>query len=161
MKLGRRSLEPRNPHYADEVQRLFTRAPFIAALGLRLAAASPGRCETVMALEPRHLQQDGYVHAGVQATMADHSAGTAAATLVAAAELVLTAEFKINFLHAARGDELLCRAQVLKAGSRLIVAESEVFCLADGERRLTAKAMVTLAVVPKRPADGAGDGDDA
>jgi uncharacterized protein (TIGR00369 family) len=147
-------VKARNPHYADEVRRLFDSAPFIAAIGLRLVEMAPGSCETLIHLDRRHLQQDGFVHAGVQATMADHSAGTAAASLIGAGELVLTAEFKINFFEAARGDELRCQARVLKSGSRLIVAESEVFCLGDGKRRFTSKAMVTLAVVPKRRSRG-------
>jgi uncharacterized protein (TIGR00369 family) len=142
-------VKARNPHFADEVRRLYDSAPFIGAIGLCLVDLAPGSCETLIRLERRHLQQDGFVHAGVQATMADHSAGTAAASLIGAGELVLTAEFKINFLEAAQGEELRCRARVLKPGSRLIVAESEVFCLGGGARRFTAKAMVTLAVVSK------------
>ena len=69
--------------------------------------------------------------------------------LIAADEYVLTAEFKINLLRAARGDRLHCIGTVLKPGRRLIVAESEVF---DGDpqgARLVAKATVTLAVMKK------------
>ncbi len=54
------------------------------------------------------------VHAGVQATIADHTAGGAATTLIDKGQFVLTVEFKINLLRVTRGDSLLCRAQVLK-----------------------------------------------
>jgi uncharacterized protein (TIGR00369 family) len=114
---------------------------------LNLTAIAPGRCETTLDLQERHLQQDGVVHAGVMATMADHTSGTAGASLIAKGAYVLTAEFKINFLEAARGDRLNCIGKVLKPGRRLIVAESEVFCRAAAGSRLVAKAMVTLAVV--------------
>ena len=136
----------------DEVSRIFANAPFIADLGIRLESSGPGACTTVLPLERRHLQQDGYVHAGVQATIADHTAGAAAASLVKEGQYVLSAEFKINLLRAARGERLVCRAKVLKAGSQLIVAESEVFCVASGEERLVSKATVTLAVMSPRPA---------
>jgi uncharacterized protein (TIGR00369 family) len=135
-----------------EIDRLFETAPFIKHLGLKLGTIAPGRCETVLVLEPRHLQQDGLVHAGVLATVADHTSGSAGASLVEAGEYVLTAEFKINLLRAARGNCLHCIGTVLKPGRRLIVAESEVF---DGDPaigKLVAKATVTLAVMTKPPA---------
>jgi len=139
----------RNPEYDAEVRRVFDRAPFVRDLGIALLDFEPGHCNTQLPLKEKHLQQDGYVHAGVQATIADHTAGTAAATLLAPDKLILTAEFKINLLRAAKGDSLYCRAVVLKPGAQLIVAESEVFCETDGKADLVAKATVTLAVVDK------------
>jgi len=63
----------------EALERLFFAAPFIANLGIHLVSIAPGRCETTLDIEPRHLQQNGFVHAGVQSTMADHTAGAAAA----------------------------------------------------------------------------------
>lgn len=133
-----------------EVKRIFTSAPFIAALGIQLESVGHGECTTVLPLEARHLQQDGFVHAGVQATMADHTAGAAAASLIREGQFVLTAEFKINLLHTAKGQRLICRAKVLKPGAQLTVVESEVFCVASAQERLVSKATVTIAVVNSR-----------
>jgi uncharacterized protein (TIGR00369 family) len=135
-----------------EVRRIFERAPFIADLGIQLESLAPGECRTVLEIQPRHLQQDGYVHAGVQATVADHTAGAAAATLIGEGQMVLTAEFRISLLRAARGDRLRCAARVLKPGRQLTVVESEVFCIAADGERLVSKATVTLAVVAGRSA---------
>jgi uncharacterized protein (TIGR00369 family) len=132
-----------------EIHRLYEAAPFIRTLGMELAAIAPGRCETVLTLAKHHLQQDGVVHAGVLATMADHTAGTAGATVIGPEAYVLTAEFKINLLRAALSDRLHCIGTVLKPGRRLIVAESEVFDGPPENDRLVAKAMVTLAVMTK------------
>lgn len=132
-----------------EIERLFETAPFIRELGMKLVAIAPGRCETGLLLAERHLQQDGVVHAGVLATMADHTSGTAGASIIGADEYVLTAEFKINLLRAARGERLHCIGTVLKPGGRLIVAESEVFDGDPRNARLLAKAIVTLAVMTK------------
>jgi uncharacterized protein (TIGR00369 family) len=132
----------------DGMAKVFS-APFINALGLELVSANPGDCETVLRLRPDHLQQNGFVHGGVHAAVADHTAGAAAATLLGPEELVLTAEFKINLLRAAKGELLRCRARVLKGGSTLSVAESEVFCETAGDSVLVAKALVTLAVVSR------------
>ncbi|OFV87840.1 MAG: phenylacetic acid degradation protein PaaI, partial [Acidobacteria bacterium RBG_16_68_9] len=124
----------------EEVNRVLTSAPFIASLGIQLESVGRGECSTVLPLAHQHLQQDGFVHAGVQATMADHTAGAAAASLVAKGQLVLTVEFKINFLRSAKGPRLLCRSKVLKSGAQLTVVESEVLCGAPGKERLVSKA---------------------
>ncbi len=134
--------------FREKARTIFARAAFVADLGIRLQDAGPGWCESVLEVAPRHTQQDGYVHAGVQATIADHTAGGAAGTLAAEGDLVLSVEFKINFLRPALGERLLCRAAVLKQGKTLHVAESEVYAERDGNRKLVAKAMVTLALVP-------------
>lgn len=142
-------MDIRNPAYRAAVTEIFDRAGFIRDLGLRVLDTGPGWCESGLDLEPRHLQQHGYVHAGVLATVGDHTAGAAGTTLVEAAECVLTAGFQVNFLRPARGDRLRCRSQVLKPGRTLIVVESEVHADRGGETRLAAKSTVTLAVVAK------------
>ncbi len=140
----------RNPDFAVEAERVFYQAPFVRELGFQLVSLEAGRCETRLILQDKHLQQDGYVHAGVQATLADHSAGTAAATLLAENQIILTAEFKVNLLRAAKGERLRCRAWVLKPGANLIIAEAEVYCVSDDIAELVSKATVTLAVVDSR-----------
>lgn len=134
----------------EEIERIFHSAPFIKNLGLRLDSVSAGECRTSLVLSEQHMQQDGYVHAGVQASVADHTAGTAAATLIGEGQSVLSAEFKINLLRAAKGSELSCIARVLKNGKTLTVVESEVYCGTKDEILLVSKATVTLAVIGKR-----------
>ena len=97
----------------------------------------------------------------MQATLADHTAGTAAFTLVRADQIVLTAEFKINFLRPARGTQLICRSSVLKPGRQLTVVESEVFCVNNHEERLVSKATVSIAVVTALPEGPSGNNNPA
>jgi 2-(1,2-epoxy-1,2-dihydrophenyl)acetyl-CoA isomerase len=149
-----RGVETRNPEYMTFVEDLFEKAAFIADVGYRLVDASPGRCDSELRVLPRHLQQDGYVHAGVQATMADHTAGAAAGTLIARGEQLLTVEFKINLLRSGRGERLVCEARVLKPGRTLIVVESVVYGLEGEKRALTSKATVTLAALEGRASEG-------
>lgn len=131
-----------------DVSSIFERAAFVQHLGIRVTRQDEGACDTAMTVRPEHLQQDGYVHAGVIATIADHTAGGASATLLTEAQGVLSIEFKVNMLRPAKGDELLCRAKVLRGGRTISVTESEVFTRSAGtEEKLVAKASVTLAVV--------------
>ena len=131
----------------EKLNELFRRAPFIADLGMELGSLGSGECITALTIEPRHLQQNGFVHAGVLAAMADHSAGAAAFTMAGERSHVLTAEFKVSLLRAARGERLRCQSKVIKAGRRFSFVESEVYCETSGEESLIAKASATMVVV--------------
>jgi uncharacterized protein (TIGR00369 family) len=128
-------------------KELFRSAPFIVELGLKLESFGAGECVTSLNLEQRHLQQNGFVHTGVQATMADHTAGAAAGTLAEEGHHVMTVEFKISLLRAAKGEHLVCRAKVIKPGRKFSFVESEVFCMSLGEERLVSKASATMAIL--------------
>ena len=106
-----------------------------------------GCFQSSVKIEDQHRQQDGFVHAGVIGTMADHTAGYAAFTTVAEEFQILTIEFKVNFLKPAHGEALVCRSKVIRGGNTIIVSESEVFDIRKGNKILVAKAMVTLMSV--------------
>jgi len=128
----------------DNVRSIFDKADFLRHLGIELTAVGDDWCESQMPVADYHRQQHGYIHAGVLATIADHTAG-GAARAVSGERDVITIEFKINFLRPAIGERLRCRARVLRAGKSIIVSEAEVFALKDGEEKLVAKATETLS----------------
>lgn len=132
------------------IQQGFRDAPFMAHLGVQLEDIGRGWCEASLELQAWHLQQTGVAHAGVVAALADHCAGAAASTELESGQFVVTAEYKINLLRGARGERLFCRAEVLKRGQSLTVAEAEVFAEAGGQRTLVAKLMATLSVIAGR-----------
>ncbi len=125
-------MEPTNPAYKDFVKAQFSSAAFIQHLGIELIDFGPGWTETRVGVKPEHMQQDGFVHAGVIATLADHSSGMAAGTLCPPGRKVLTVEFKMNLLRPGTGAELKCRAEVVRPGRTLTVTEAKVFAL-DGK----------------------------
>jgi uncharacterized protein (TIGR00369 family) len=132
---------------ASLVKRIFEQAQFIRSLGIELIAFGDGWCETRVAVTPTLEQQHGFVHAGVLMTLADHTCGAAAATMVAEGQDVITVENKVSFLRPAVGAVVFCRGEVLRAGKRLIFTEGEVTIERDGERLIVAKASSTLAVI--------------
>ncbi len=134
------------------IQQGFRDAPFMAHLGVQLEDIGRGWCEASLELQAWHLQQTGVAHAGVVAALADHCAGAAASTELEPGQFVVTAEYKINLLRGARGERLFCRAEVLKHGQSLAVAEAEVFAESGGQRTLVAKLMATLSVITGKAA---------
>ena len=121
---------------------------FPAYCGFEVVRVAYGQFESNLKIRPDHRQQDGFVHAGVIATMADHTAGYAAYTTVSEEFRILTIEFKINYFRPATGDAVVCRSSVISNGKKIIVSESEVFSISEGRERLVSKAMVTLMAVP-------------
>jgi uncharacterized protein (TIGR00369 family) len=106
-----------------------------------------GYFQSRVQIREHHRQQDGFIHAGVMATMADHTAGYSAFTIVPEEFQILTIEFKINFLRPAYGSTLICRSNVIREGQQIIIAESVVFDKREGEEVAVAKALVTLMAV--------------
>jgi len=121
---------------------------FPAAIGFEVERAEYGIFESRLKIRSDHSQQDGFVHAGVIATMADHTAGYAAYTTVSEAFRILTIEFKINFFKPAVGKHIVCRSKVVNNGKKIKVSESELFSLNENQEKLIAKAMVTLIAIP-------------
>jgi uncharacterized protein (TIGR00369 family) len=121
---------------------------FPAYCGFEVDRVAYGRFETRLKIRPDHRQQDGFVHAGVIATMADHTAGYAAYTTVSEEFRILTIEFKINYFRPAAGEAVVCRSKVINNGKKIIVSESELFSISGGREQLVSKAMVTLMAVP-------------
>lgn len=117
---------------------------FIKDVGFKVVHLERGYMESQLKIKNRHRQQDNYIHAGVLATMADHTAGYAAFTLVPDDHRILTIEFKINFLQPAYGHTLICKSIILREGGQIFVAESEVFDHRKDGKEMVAKAIVTL-----------------
>src|SRR5665647_1253264 len=83
-------------------REMFLRASFIQWMGIELETIEKGVCETKLTVTKEMLQQDGFAHAGIVTTLADHSCGGAVGSLLGTGEHVLTAEFKTSFLRAAK-----------------------------------------------------------
>src|SRR5579864_3880481 len=130
------------------VERIFQDAQFIRSLGIELTSCGNGWCEARLKVASTLQQQHGFVHAGALMTLADHTCGGAAASTMAEDRDVITVETKVSFLRPALAQELICRAEVLRAGKNLVFVEAEVMVEGEKGRLMVAKASSTLAVIP-------------
>jgi uncharacterized protein (TIGR00369 family) len=136
----------------ETLRGFYQLSPFMQDLGVEPTAVSPGRVTAVLTLADRHRPHSGHAHAGVQTSLADHTMGSAAQTLVPEGFWVLTADLKLSLLRPADGERLVCEAWVLKPGRTLSFTEAEVWAERGAERSLVMKASATMAVVPRQRA---------
>ena len=139
-----------NPQFREKTLEAFQTQPFARHLGMEGADAGEGWFEVQLPIGPDHGQHDGVVHGGVIATLADTCAALAAHTLAAPHEQVLTVEFKISYLRAARTGTLRGRGMVLRQGRTLTASEAEIFAEGQDTSVLVAKALATVALVAER-----------
>ena len=130
----------------ESARGFFAASPFMVDLGIVPIAVDEGMVTTELLLQRRHMQHLGLAHAGVMATMADHSMGAAAQTMAPEGHWILTAELKTSQLRAGRGERLICEARVIKPGRTISFTEASVWAEAAGARTLVMRASATMAV---------------
>ncbi|AZI43356.1 PaaI family thioesterase [Deinococcus psychrotolerans] len=116
-------------------------------IGVRLRSFAAGTVEIELDLRPDLTQHHGQAHGAVIGYLADTVSAWAAASLGGD---VVTAEYKLNFLTAARGEVLWARGEVLRAGKRQAVVRSDVYSLRGEEQTHVATALATIAVIGPR-----------
>lgn len=126
----------------------------MTTLGARLVHVAPGEVDLAFDARPDLLQQNGYLHAGVVAAIADSANGYAAFTLAPPGTDVLAVEFKINLLAPARAASFVARGRVLRAGRTLTVCRADVHERDGDGARLVATMQSTIIVRPLRTGSG-------
>ena len=133
------------------IRESFSRQRHMATLGVPIAHIGPGAVDLAMPYDARFCQQNGFLHAGAVASLADSANGYAAYTLAPPETDVLAVEFKINLLEPARGTGFVARGRVLRPGRTLSVCRADVVTADPGER-LIATMTSTIIVRPLRRA---------
>lgn len=136
----------------DEERIAFLKKDFLTGFpsfcGFEVIRIQFGAMETKLKICQEHLQQDGFVHAGVLATLADHTAGYASFSTVSEHYRILTIEFKMNYFKPCTGELAVCKAKVINNGKKIKVVESEIFSYNKDIEKLVAKGTFTQMAVP-------------
>lgn len=147
---------PQDPGYERRIADSFARQGAMVHLGAELVAVRAGEVDIRLLYRHEVSQQHGFFHGGVVAAIGDSAAGYAAYSLMPGDASVLTVEYKINLVAPARGDALLARGRVVKAGRTLTVAAAEIFAVASGRETLCAVMQETLICLHGKPDTPAG-----
>lgn len=120
-------------------------------IGAELVKVEKGFCEIHLPYKAELTQQDEFIHAGIVGAIADSAGGYAAYTMMEKSASVLTVEYKLNLLAPARGEALIARSKVVKAGRTITVCNSEVYAKTGRKEKLCATATVTLIALKRNP----------
>jgi uncharacterized protein (TIGR00369 family) len=140
---------PADPDYEGRVRASFARQELLNTLHGKIAFISPGELHIEAPFDERFTQQDGFLHAGIVATLMDSACGYAAYTLMPADSRVLSVEFKVNFLNPARGERFRAEGRVAKSGRTVSVCEGKLFALENGKSSLVAMMQATMICLRK------------
>jgi uncharacterized protein (TIGR00369 family) len=124
----------------------FHETPFNRALKFEIVRQDEVATEVSMPVDEWLTQENGVVHGGIIASLADTAAVHALAGSLNESERMTGIEFKINFLRPTRldGGNLVARAAIVKRGKTISLCEVDV--RQNGE--IVAKGLFTYIVLP-------------
>jgi uncharacterized protein (TIGR00369 family) len=138
------------PEVETRVRASFGRQRLMTTIGALVDEVATGRVVLRLPFRDDLTQQHGYLHAGTIAALADSACGYAALTLMPLDAAVLSVEFKVNMLAPAKGDAIVARAEVIRAGRTIMVCRADVVALLGAEEKLVAAMQGTMMVVRDR-----------
>ena len=116
------------PTRREIIQQFVPNSPLVQHLGMRLEAIEDGRAELVLPFRPELATMDDIVHGGAIASLID-TAGMAATWSDDTEPESLagsTVTLNVNYVAAARGQDLTATASVVKRGRSMVFSEVRV-----------------------------------
>lgn len=141
-----------NPGFERAVKGTVLSMPAARHLGFEFGRVVPGEVEIIQPCRKELTQHDGFFQAGVLGSLADFAGGSAAGTLLPAGWANMTIDYTVKILAPARGERLVARGRVIKAGRTLTVAAADVFSADGTAETLCATAIVTMRNINLAPA---------
>ncbi len=129
------------------IHKSFDQQRVMKLINAKLIKIAPGEVHIELPFHEEITQQNGYIHAGIITTVVDSACGYAAYSLMNPGSSVLSVEFKVNFLHPAKGEKFLAIGKVIKPGRTLTVCSGEMRAVNDGEMKLVALMQATMIAV--------------
>jgi uncharacterized protein (TIGR00369 family) len=145
------AFQSRDPDYERSVRESFSKQAVMATIGASLRSVEAGRIEIELPHRADLTQQHGFLHAGIVTTVLDSACGYAAFSLMPAGAGVLSVEFKVNLLAPAKGEVLIARGRVLRAGRTITVCQADGVMREGSEETPVATMLATIMTVLARP----------
>jgi len=132
--------------FEDTVRATFAGQRLLALMGAELVRVAAGEVDIALSFRDDLAQQNGSLHAGTVAAIADTACGLAALSMMDAGSNVVSVEFKLNLLVPAAGERFLARGRVVRPRKNITFTEGEV--IADGSKTV---ATITATMMQRRP----------
>ena len=147
-------MKPLDPGFEPRVRASFAAQQFMTRLGASIDRIEPGRVDIRLPMRADLTQQNGFLHAGAIASVADSACGYAALSLMPAGADVLSVEFKINMLAPATGEAIVARGVVIRAGKTIMACRADVVSLTGTTEKLVAAMQGTMIVANQKGGNG-------
>lgn len=144
------TFQAKNPDFERQVRESFARQQLMHTLGAAMTSVEPGQIEIELPYRADLTQQHGFIHAGAVASVLDSACGYAALSLMPAGAAVLSIEFKVNLLAPARGERLIARAQVKRAGRTITVCTADAYAVEGEASKVVATMVATMMCIQGR-----------
>jgi uncharacterized protein (TIGR00369 family) len=139
-------MKSQDPGYEARVRASFAKQQLMTSIGASIDEVTPGRVSLRLSFRDDLTQQHGFLHAGTIAALADSACGYAALSLMPPEADVLSIEFKVNMLSPAKGDAIVARGTVIRAGRTIMVCRADVYSVTGAEEKLVAAMQGTMMV---------------
>lgn len=133
-----------NPDFEQSVKDAVLSMPAAKHLGFKFSRIAPGDVEIIQPYRKELTQHDGFFQGGVLGSLADFVGGSAAGTLLPAGWVNMTIDYTVKILAPAKGEKIVARGRVIKAGQTITVAAADVYSSNGTEETLCATAFVTM-----------------
>jgi uncharacterized protein (TIGR00369 family) len=130
-----------------EIREKFDVNHFPKMLGIEIDSIEPGRARLSVEVRQELLQLQGVMHGGAIASLVDTAVAFAIISVSEPQDRFTTVEMKVNYLSAIRDGRVIADARLIRDGSRIIVADCDVF---DSKGRLCAKGLLTYIRLNER-----------
>ena len=129
----------------NDLRKLMTGiVPYWQTLGLELVEVEPGRAVFAANVRPQ-LMQNGVLHGGVLASIADSACAVAAISRVYPTNYATTINLQVSYLKPVVEGRFRAVGRCLKAGKNVLFSEAQVF---DENETLVCSAVSQLLVIP-------------
>ena len=142
--------QAKDQNFESKIRERLSGQHFMHLMGFNITTILAGEVTGEMKLEQKHLQQYGFVHGGVTATILDITMGFAAYSLMPLDKGVVTANISVDYLHPGDGDRIIAVGSVEKAGKKMVFTSGKVYIEKNGVRKLIASARAVMAVIESK-----------
>lgn len=125
---------------ADEIRQQFEKIPYVKFLGIQLEEIDNGSAVLVLEIDEHLKRNNGIAHGGAIASLIDTATAFATLSVLQASERSTTVDLTINFLRPLTGGHARAKANIIRAGRRILTVSAEVF---DDAGKLIATAIST------------------
>lgn len=131
----------------ERINRIFADVPFVQYLRLELLDLERGRATVGATAELQFLQNHAVLHGGFTASLIDSATAFAIIGHLAEGESTTTVDLTIHYLRPIVAGKVQAKANVIRAGRRIITATAEV---TNAAGQLCALASTTYIRIDRR-----------